>query len=486
MALPVPANVPAGSWSVAVRCQLDGTTATLPVSFRAASPAAYARPIAETVVIRGKAAIDGLLKRGRKLVVPVFESPEAPRVLAVAETLRSTLAGRGIEAEILRKPPISTYTIAYDPSETQKAENARADRGEAFGRIKRETVNRNDWAAALAGWRFGRPVVLLDLAGVNDNPVAEKAQEAGLIWPAADTAFPGHGKAVVHGVRWMLAPRVDAIVIQAADLEGLMAGATAMAGLPEDHLTPGIETARAELWRQRYVGGRPVRPQARGLTSDGLRTGRAPRLFAIQFVDARPPAADQVRPPAPRVRAATALPAVFGPKQFLSYMPDGPNWVEAGTAGFLVPDLRFSPGILLVAQAKQAGKTKVTARGVFRYSDRRPCWQAQWEDVIELREKRVPKERRPLEIEVFVGGKTVGVLTPSRRQQKAVPLELASPSAGLKPKTAVEEVVTELSGEVELAAGRQEVLLVHHNIVDGKLDAVAVGMPPPERPPEEP
>jgi hypothetical protein len=476
VALAIPVNTPSGDWSVTVRSQLDGATATLPVSVQAATPAPCAAPVTETVVVRGEAAIDGLLARGRKLAVPVFDSPEAPRVLAAAEKLRDTLVPRGVEVEIIRNPALGVYTVAYDLSDAQKAENAKVERGELFGRIKRDTVNGNDWAAVLAGWRFGRPVILFDLVGVKDNPVAESAADAGLLWPAADAAFPGAGKAVVHGVRWMLGPRVDAIVIQAADAAGLLAGAAAMADLPEDRLTPGIEAARAELWRQRCIGGRPARPAVEGLTSHGLKAGRSPSPLAIQFPDARPPSADAVRPPARPIRAATAVPAAFGPKQFVSFMPDGDKWVEAGTADRLVPDLRFSAAILLVVEAKQGGKVKVVARGLFRYSDAKPCWQAQWEDIIDLREKLVPKERRPMAIDVLIGGKPAGRLVPSHMEQKEVPLELASPTAGLKPKTAVEEVVTEFSGDVELPAGRQEILLVHRHVVDGKLDAVGVGM----------
>jgi hypothetical protein len=79
-----------------------------------------------------------------------------------------------------------------------------------------------------------------------------------------------------------------------------------------------------------------------------------------------------------------------------------------------------------------------------------------------------------MEFEVQLGGKTVGKLVPTRLEQKEVPLELASRSAGLKPKTSVEEVVTELSGEIDLPAGRQEILLIHRNMVDGKLEKIAV------------
>ena len=112
---------------------------------------------------------------------------------------------------------------------------------------------------------------------------------------------------------------------------------------------------------------------------------------------------------------------------------------------------------------------------MFRYSDRKPCWQAQWEDLLALREKRVPSVRRPIEFEVRLGGKTVGKLVPSKVEEKEVPLQLASPSAGLKPKTELEEVVTELTGEIDLPAGRQDIVLIHHNVVDGKCEKIAVG-----------
>ena len=150
------------------------------------------------------------------------------------------------------------------------------------------------------------------------------------------------------------------------------------------------------------------------------------------------------------------------------------SWTFA-TADFLVPDLRFSEAVQLVADVKAADKKKIVATGVFRYSDRKPCWQAQWEDLLALRDKLVPSERRPMEFEVRIGGKTVGKLLPTKTEQKEVPLQLASPSAGLKPKTVVEEVVTELTGEIDLPAGRQEILLIHRNVVDGKLEKVAVG-----------
>jgi hypothetical protein len=59
-----------------------------------------------------------------------------------------------------------------------------------------------------------------------------------------------------------------------------------------------------------------------------------------------------------------------------------------------------------------------------------------------------------------------------------VPLELASPSAGLKPRTAVEEVVTRLEADVPLPVGRHNVLLIHHHITDGKISAIGIGQNP--------
>jgi hypothetical protein len=482
MALPLGTNVTAGEWSVAVRSQLNGEVAKLPVTVRPAQPPPFASALSGRVVVRQTAPIKQALARGSRPVLPIFDSPAASRLLPVAEKVRAVLAAQGVEVEIRRNPAITTYWLAYDPTEAQKQENAHADRGESIGKIRRETVNANDWYSALSGYRFGRPVVLLDLAGERgDNPLAEALDGAsqpgstGILWPQVSAAFPGPGRAVVQGVHWAFAPRVPAVVIQAMDVEGLMAGAESLARLPDDFLTPGIEAAKTELWRQYHVGGRPSSPAAGNLTSTGLKLSSQPRPFAIQFVGERPLPAEQAHASVLPPRPAMAVPAVFGPKQFVPMMRDGEKFIEAGTAEMLLPDLRFSEGIVLVADVKQAGKTKVTAKGLFRYSDRKPCWQAQWEDIVELREKMVPKVRRPMEFEVRVGAKTIGKLVPAKTETREVPLELASPTAGLKPRTAVEEVVTQLTGDIELPAGNQEILLIHRNVVDGKLEAVGVG-----------
>jgi hypothetical protein len=211
------------------------------------------------------------------------------------------------------------------------------------------------------------------------------------------------------------------------------------------------------------------------LTATGVTTQQAPRPFAIAFPGDQPLPAAQVTHPVATPKTAQPVPGAFTPKGLVPYYRVGNAFQETATVEFLLADLRFSQALMLVADVPAAGPVKITVTGVFRYSDRKPCWQAQWEDVINLREQLVPKERRPLDIEVQIGGKTVGTLRPTKTEQKEVPLELASASAGLKPRTVVEEVVTELSGLITLPAGRQEILFIHRNVVDGKLQQIVVG-----------
>lgn len=490
MTLPIAANDPAGKWTVEARSQLTGELATLPVEVGAAAPATFATAVTEPVVVRNRDAIEAMFATGTTFVLPLFD----PSLATVAEQVKATLAKRGVTVEIRQNPALGTYTIAYDLSAAQKQENAPIDRGEAIGKIKRETVNANDWASGLSGWRCGRPLILLDLyaesrqpaagAGKRPNkgksplsldPLVDSLTKAGMLWPQVSATYPGKGRAVVQAVPWAFAPRMTTLVIQAADLEGLLAGAKALAKLPEDRLTPAITATKAELWRQFHIGGKPAVAKVNGLTAKGLAVRQAPQPFTIAFPGEQPLPADQVKHPVPVVNPAYPVPGEFLPKQFVIHYKFGDQYIETATAASLVPDLRFSEAVQLVGDVNAAGKKKIVATGVFRYSDRPPCWQAQWEDLLALREKLVPAERRPLEFEVQVAGKTVGKLVPTKTEQKEVPLELRSKSAGTKPKTAVEEVVTELSGEIELPAGRQEILLIQRNMVDGKLEKVFVG-----------
>lgn len=490
MTLPTALNDAAGPWTVEIRSQLTGQRASLPITVDAAAPAAVAVALTETVVTRQRDAIEAAFVKGAEFVLPLFD----PTLMPVAEQVKATLATRGVRVEIRQNPNVSTYTIAYDLSDAQRQENTQAEQGETFGKIKRETVNGNDWASALGGWRCGKPLLLLDLVSgphlvqpgvarkpvkagvpVSLNPMVDSLSKAGILWPQVTGAYPGKGRAVVQAVPWAFAPRKTTVVIQAADLEGLNAGALALANLPPDRLTPGITETKAALWRQFHIGGKPDTAAPGGLTAKGLALRSAPHPFTISFPEEKPLPPDQVQHPAPVAHPAHPVPGVFLPKQWVLRYRVGEDYIETETAPSLVPDLRFSDAIHLIAEVATPAKTKITATGVFRYSDRKPCWQAQWEDLLALREKTVPSVRRPIEFEVRLGGKTVGKLMPSKIEEKEVPLQLASPSAGLKPKMELEEVVTELTGEIDLPAGRQDVLLIHRNVVDGKLEKVGVG-----------
>ena len=484
MVVPIAANAPWGRWRVEVRLQLTGEVTSLPVEVSAGRTGDIATVLAGRVLVRQRDAIDQLLAKGSRPVLPIFASPRSEDLLPVAEHIRTVLGGRGVDVEILRNPQVEPYCLAYDPTEEQQAANARADRGERIGQLQRQTVNGNDWYSSLSGYRFGRPVILLDLASQQgDNPLAEaldgppnKPASTGLLWPQVSEAFPGEGRAVVQGIHWAFAPRVPALVIQAMDVEGLMAGADSLANPPDDVLTPRMQAVRAELWRQYHVGDRSPSVQPAALTADGLRTRNESQPFAINFVgDGLPLPPDQVRGPEPVARPARTVPCRFEPQQVVPMLRDGDRFVEAGTAASLLSDLRFSDAMLLIVDVPQSGNKTITVDGAFRYSDRKPAWQAVWEDFIELREKLVPKQRRPMEIEVRLDGQPAGTLLPVKTAVIEVPIQLRSPTANTKPEMAQEEAVTQIGGEIALPVGRHELLLIPRNIVDGKLAAVAVG-----------
>ena len=280
MAVPIAANDPAGKWVVEVRSQLTGELATLAVEVGAAAPATYATAMTDPVVVRNRDAIEAMLAKGTTVVLPVFD----PALATAAEQVKTTLAARGITVEIRQNPTIGTYTLAYDLSDAQKQENAPINRGEAIGKIKRETVNQNDWASGLSGWRCDKPLILLELVGAKDaNPLAQSLTTAGLLWPQVSGAYPGNGRAVMQAVPWAFAPRATTLVIQAADLAGLMAGAQSLAKLPPDRITPTITETKAALWRQFHIGGKPASATASGLSAQGLAIRQAPKPFAIAF-----------------------------------------------------------------------------------------------------------------------------------------------------------------------------------------------------------
>ncbi|HTN73945.1 MAG TPA: hypothetical protein VL096_01815, partial [Pirellulaceae bacterium] len=476
LSLPLADNLPPGKWTVQVRSQLDGQTVTLPVAISA--PAAKpigAAELKERLVVRQRAAIEAALAKGSKLVLPIFDSPQAEKLLPIAESIKQTLSQRGVDVEIVRAPKQTTFWLAYDLTEAQAADNKLADAGTSFGRIKRETLNGNDWYSGLSGWRFGKQLFLLDLATESgDSPMAESLSKEGLLWPNVTEQFPGQGRAVIEAVPWAFGPRLTAVVLRASDVEGLQAGAAALTKLPDDLLTSHIADAKSALWREYHIGGKPVQAVVTNLTNAGLAVSSAPKPFAIEFPTERPLTFEQINRPAVAVVEASAVPGSIDPKQFVIFLRDTNSFIESATAGMLVPDLRFNDAVQITVNVKAAGKYRIGVPGVYRYSDRKPCWQAQWEDIIELREKLVPKQRQPMQMLLQREGKTLATLKPSQTAEKEVALELASASAGLKPKTAVEEVVTELSAEVDLPAGRQQLLFIHSGMVDGKIEQIMI------------
>ena len=481
MSLPIGIGEPTGQWVVEACSQLDGMTSRLPIAVAPASAqAGLASALTDPVITRNAHAIGQALTRGTTVVLPFFEAQQTAGLRPVAEKVKAVLSLQGITVDIRPSPIVGTYTLAYDPTETERTENAAIDRGERIGKIKRTTVNNNDWFSALSGYRFGKPIILLDLAGQADNEMAEaldktKWREIGLLWPRVTPDFPGAGRAVVQGIDWAFGPRVPAVVIQAADAAGLMAAAEALKQLPADRLTPAIQQVKDDLWKQYHIGGAPTRPATKDLTASGLLSAHAPHPFTMALPTGLPPKEGESPAPAAVAHPYRPVPGTFASTNYVIQLRgDADDYIESATAAFLVPDLRFSDAIKLYIDVKASGPYRIAATGLFRYNDRKPCWQAQWETILNLRENVVPQPRRPMHIDVRVDDQPVGELVSTKVEEKEVKLQLASPSAGLKPRTAVEEVVTELSCDVDLPAGRHELLLIHRNIVDGKLDEVRI------------
>ena len=179
--------------------------------------------------------------------------------------------------------------------------------------------------------------------------------------------------------------------------------------------------------------------------------------------------------PSPR-----SLPTSLDPKKDLTpfYFDDRGQLIETATVGFLVPDLRFNDALRVIVESPSAAKTKITITGLFRASDRLPKSQAQWEDVLAIYDKRVPKKLEPLEIDVRINGKSIGKLTATKVETREVPLEMGPSHGTKKVRTAMEQVTVEVSGEVDLPAGRQELFLIHHHIIDGVIEGLGIGMRP--------
>ena len=479
LSLDLPTNAPAGRWTVTVRSQCTGQTAAVPVDVAPAPIQPGATALARTIVVRDRAGIERILgQKARPLVVPIFDTPRAAAMQRLAERVRDVLRPRGVDVQVLSKPQWTTCWLAYDPNAAQLAENARAEKGEAFGRIKRTTINRNDYYSARGGFAFGRNVLLLDLAGEADNEPAEHLDAEGALWPAASLDWPGRNGAVVQTVHRAFSPRASAIVVQAADANGLAAGIDALADLPADWITPSVESARARL-----LGGLNIAPAAgdtgaaKGLSAEGLTARDAPQPFRIHFRGATPPPADRLPPRPPADYPRLAVPTAFQPRHFIPQMLSGGECVEAmNPGGGYLTDARFYDAVELRVDVEKPGEVEVVAEGLFRYSDRRPRSQASWEDLLALRDRYVRPERRPLFFEVRLDGKPAGRLDRLTTARQLVPVETLPFYVKTPPRSVHEEVVAAAAGRVHLPAGAHKLLLVLRNIVDARLDRIRIGV----------
>lgn len=470
---PLPSNAAPGTWTLSIHSSLDGTTTTLPVTVKAGRPQGLVA-IEEPVMVRGTALINTLLATHPDFVLPLFSTQDALR--PAAEAVQAALARRGCAVEIREKPEMTTYVMGYDPDQAALAENARAEHGEAIGAIKCNTVSRNDYFTLLSGYVFGKPIVLLDLVGqppvdkqpVSDNPLAEKLADSGLLWPKADATFPGPGKATVQIVKSAFGLGVDAIVIQASDPAGLLAGARALGKLPADWITPGIDGARQALLTGFTIDPAPATAiSTKRLTARGAATHHTPNPLALAFPNGMPVSAEEYTPFVPKVPTPVTLPAVLKPRQLLAYYRIKGEYQRCGVVGDSAGDTRFQDAVAIPVDAGAGGKVTITIDGTFRYADRLPWSQSQWEELLALRNKE-RRPRGPVMFEALIDGKPAGTLIAVAVADQTVPI-ISNP-----PQSVKEEVVTQVGGTVSLPAGSHQVMLIHHNIVDGLITQVTL------------
>jgi hypothetical protein len=287
----VPVNEPTGSWTLEVRSQLDGMTASLPVKFEAGDKL-EAEPVTERVIVRGTGVIQSLLAKKPKFVLPVFTNEHHTRLLSAAQKVQRVLAKKDVPVEICPNPTLSIYVMGYDPSRVELLQNMLAEKGETIGKIKMRTPPHQDYSAALSGYVFGKPIILLDLAGSGANEIAARLEKEGLLWPRAGAVFPGPGRAVIQLVKSAFWLGQDALVIQAGDMEGMQAAAAALADLPADRITATVDGARQQLLTELGIGvTTPPVPDEDELTSEELATRWAPQPLAIRFGRTQPPPA---------------------------------------------------------------------------------------------------------------------------------------------------------------------------------------------------
>jgi len=462
VAVRLPVNATVGTWKVAARSQLDGRVTTVPVAVKASASRTLATALADPVVVREKAVVEGVLQRGATVTVPVFHAD----LLPVAERLRYNLAKRGVSVTILNPPVIVDYVRGYTLDAAQAAGNAAVDSGTAIGRLKWLTVNGNDWFGD-GPYRSAKPVIVLQVVGGKYGEIAEKMPG----WPR-----PTPGTAVVQGLEWMFGTRVAGILISATDLAGLQSAADRLTSLPDDMLTTSVREARAELLRGFHIGGAPAQPVVAGLTATAATTASRPDPFVMKLGGVPPYDADtKSEPPADKDRKV-GVPSLPEKADFTAKVLSKAGYLRAFVFD-MEWDLRFSDALSLTVDGTSATPLTIGVEGVFRYLDRPPMTAPQWEDILAIRAKYYKPGRLPMAFDVLVDGKPAGRLDQLSTGERDVQVELYNPSGG-KPRTETEEVVTSITGTVDLPPGKHELLLVHRNIVDGQIARVRVNLDP--------
>ena len=468
MSWPVAANAMPGVWSISVRSQLDGMSASLPVTVRLGKNPSPLTPI-HGVVARNTAQIAAQLVPGATFVLPIFDSFHRQELLAIAKELKASLATQGIRVEIRDHPRFSTYVAGYAPTDDEQRENAAAMAGETIGRMKVTTVDAHDWFATQSGFVFGKPIILLDLVSERDNEMAERLTGNGLLWPKVSREFPGPGGATVQLVKSAFAFGVDALVIQAEDVAGLRAGIHACRALPADWLTPGVEGARATLLNQLGIGAAPRAPVSPyGLTANGLFAGQHPQPLALRFPGARPLSTEDIRRVQPTPPSIYSLPASLTAQQLTTYIRQESRYFPGITPDSAWHGERTAGSATLVkVDAPRAGVYTITLHGAFRATNSDiPYAQTERNDLLALSLNPMPSLHGPMGFDVRIDGQPAGRLTHLTGGLPNTP--------GLNQPISLEEGATQVNGAIQLTAGIHEILLIHHNIAGGEIDAVEI------------
>lgn len=471
VSLNVPVNVPMGQWTVEVRSQLDGSVTTLPVTVAAGRANQLASQLKESVLVREKALIEQTLTKGQTIWLPLF-GPQVTELAEAAKQIQKALAAKGVAVKILENPEMVEYALAYDPTPEQVAQNERVDKGEVIGKVKSYSVIGNDWFGS-NGIQSRYPILLLKTAGAV-NPIVGAL--GGQLWPKVAEVEPTI--AVIQGVAWAFgSAQANAIVIDAKDAAGIATAVGRLTKLPDDFLTQSVRSTRARLLSEFHLGGSPAGAPEKGLTQTGLAAGKpAPQPFRISFGEARPLAPGEEPAKSGNPEPPLAVPGFAITKKLYPMVRYKDSFVQASHPRAWSEDMRFSDATDLEIELPQAGPVEIGVDGIFRYSDRRPATQPQWEDYLVLWDQYLKGPRQPAQFEVWVDGKPVGKLDKVTEEKKTVDLNISMGSTGEGSKKAEEEVATTISGVLDLPAGKHRLRLVHSHIVDGKLKRVRVGV----------